>query len=87
MHLSHGCLRVENMEALASLLLTGDGDGSADEIQSALDSGETQTLPLSHPIPVYVLYWTVVPDSNGSPAFHRDVYGWDSAVLAALNHH
>lgn len=85
-HFSHGCMRVENMEALASLLVTGDGD-SADEIQTAIDDGETQTLPLSRAVPVYVLYWTVVPGSNGSLAFHRDVYGWDSAVIAALNQH
>lgn len=85
-HFSHGCMRVENMEALASLLLTDDGD-STDAIQPAIDEGETQTLPLSHPVPVYVLYWTVVPAANGSLAFHRDIYGWDSAVLAALNQH
>jgi len=86
-HFSHGCMRVENMAALASLLLTDDGTTSVDEIQSALDDGETQTLSLSHPVPVYVLYWTVVPSSNGTLAFHRDIYGWDSALLAALNPH
>jgi murein L,D-transpeptidase YcbB/YkuD len=88
-HLSHGCMRVENMAALVSRLLAEDGAGSVDagsvdDVQSVPDSGETQTLPLSRPVPVYVLYWTVVPRANGSLEFHRDVYGWDSAVLAAL---
>lgn len=83
-HLSHGCMRVDNMEALASLLLTEDGGTPVDEIQSAVDGGETETLPLPNPVPVYVLYWTVVPSSTGDLTFHRDVYGWDAAVLAAL---
>jgi len=86
-HFSHGCMRVENMEALVSLLLAQDSTGAVYDLHAVPDDGQTETLPLPRPIPVYVLYWTVVPDSNGSLAFHRDIYGWDSAVLAALNRH
>lgn len=86
-HLSHGCMRVENMEQLVSLLLGDDDLASTNGPDSAFESEETETLPVSQPVPVYVLYWTVVPASNGSLAFHRDVYGWDSAVLAAIHRH
>lgn len=84
-HFSHGCMRVQNMAQLVSLLLADDDLGSIEAADPASDGGETQTVPLQQPVPVYVLYWTVVPASNGSLAFHRDTYGWDSAVLAALN--
>jgi murein L,D-transpeptidase YcbB/YkuD len=86
-HLSHGCMRVEQMQALASYVLAGDVESSLGDVRSAIDNGETQTLTLTDPLPVYVLYWTAVPNVNGSVTFHRDVYGWDAALLAALRHH
>jgi len=86
-HLSHGCMRVEHLRALVSFILAGDVESSLGDVRSAIDNGETQSLPLSVPIPVYILYWTAVPNADGSVAFHRDVYGWDAALLAALHGH
>jgi murein L,D-transpeptidase YcbB/YkuD len=83
-HFSHGCIRVENMEALASCILGGDPTAGLDELHEAIASGDTLTLALPQPLPVYALYWTAVPSDDGSVGFRRDVYGWDARMLAAL---
>ena len=33
---------------------------------------------------VYVLYWTAWPAADGDVEYHRDIYGNDERVLAAL---
>ena len=83
-HFSHGCMRVEQMEALASCLLHGDSEDGADDLREAIADGQTQRLSIPEAVPVYVLYWTTVPSENGALNRHRDIYGWDKKVLEAL---
>ena len=83
-HLSHGCIRVEKMEALASCILTGDPESGLDEVQDSIASGQSRRLYVPEPLPVYTLYWTAVPSDDGSVEFERDVYGWDSKVQATF---
>lgn len=76
---SNGCIRTEQIERLAQLIL-GD-EGGLDE---AIASGQTQTLPLGHALPVYLLYWTAIPGEDGTVGFRPDRYGRDSLLLAKL---
>lgn len=81
--LSHGCIRVEQILPLASYALTAGPDAMA-MIESAIGQGETRTLPLTHRVPVYVLYWTAFPDKDGKVQFVRDIYGRDQRMIAAM---
>ncbi len=83
--LSHGCVRVEQINALASLAWKGDMDAGIDELKEMIDAGETQKLPFSQPIPVYLAYWTALVDENGDIEFRPDVYGRDRQLIATLN--
>jgi len=83
-HFSHGCMRVEQIQPLASFVLSGDTAAALDEIRAAMTTNATQRFSVDRPIPVYVLYWTVIADNNGSLQFLPDVYGRDTKVLAAL---
>lgn len=75
---SHGCIRLERPLDLAHYLL-------GYPVESAIASGDTQTIAIAKPIPVYVLYWTAWPATDGTVEYHRDVYGSDARVIAALN--
>jgi len=59
------------------------GDDAA--LDDALQSGETRTLPLPRPLPVYLLYWTAITGDDGSVGFRPDRYGRDSLLLARLD--
>lgn len=83
-HLSHGCIRVQNIQPLASWLLTGDVDKGLERIRTAIATGETQKIPLDKTVPVFVLYWTAVPSVDGKLEFRPDVYGRDKRLIAAL---
>jgi murein L,D-transpeptidase YcbB/YkuD len=83
-HFSHGCMRVEQMESLASCILNGDPDSGKDQIHDAITEGETQRLSLPDAVPVYALYWTAVASESDGLSRHHDVYGWDKKVLDAL---
>jgi L,D-transpeptidase YcbB len=83
-HLSHGCMRTEQILPLASFALAGDTESGLGQIQSAIDSGVNRKIPISSSIPVYVLYWTAVAREDGSVDFHDDIYGRDSTLIAAL---
>jgi murein L,D-transpeptidase YcbB/YkuD len=81
--LSHGCVRVEKILPLASFALTGD-DTSVSLLASAVAAGRTRYFPLSEPLPIYILYWTVFVDADGSVEFRPDVYDRDQRLMAAL---
>ena len=74
-NVSHGCVRLADALTLARWLMpktTPPPPGSS-ETPVALDP----------PVPVYILYLTVAPTPDGL-AFHPDVYGRDSKLLARM---
>ncbi len=84
--LSHGCVRVNDASALAIYLLEGTpGDWSPDAIEAATcEAAQTATVRLARPVPVFVLYVSVVVDRDGAVLFFDDVYGHDRELHAML---
>jgi murein L,D-transpeptidase YcbB/YkuD len=83
-HLSHGCIRVEQIKPLASFALTGDAALGLENLQEAISSNVNKRISLDNPLPVFVLYWTAIADKDGTVEFRPDVYGRDQRLLAAL---
>lgn len=81
---SHGCIRLERPLDLAVYLLRDRPEWTAEAIESAIDSGTERSIPLTAPEPVYVLYWTAWVGDDGHVELHRDHYGRDAEVAAAL---
>jgi len=82
---SHGCIRLEDPLGLAELVLGEPERWNRASLRAAIDSGATRTIRLAKPVPVFVLYWTAAVDQDGRLHFHKDVYGRDAALLAALD--
>ncbi len=79
--MSHGCVRVENPQLLASLLL----GTSPEVIAKAIAVGRTHGRALPKPMPVFIVYRTAVVESDGTIAFRRDPYQRDEAIWEYLN--
>jgi len=82
---SHGCIRVQDPLHLAELVFDDPETWSRQALEAAIATGATRTVPLEHPLPVLILYWTAAADLHGELHFYRDVYGRDAAVLRALS--
>jgi murein L,D-transpeptidase YcbB/YkuD len=82
---SHGCVRVEQPEALAEYLLKDRAEWTRETIAAAMHAGEERTVTLREPVPVSIGYWTVDITPDGKAAFMPDVYGLDARQAAALN--
>jgi murein L,D-transpeptidase YcbB/YkuD len=82
--LSHGCMRVERILALASVALDGDSTAALNTLNQMIAVGQTERLPLASALLVYVLYWTAFVDNAGDLEFRRDLYGRDARLLAVL---
>jgi murein L,D-transpeptidase YcbB/YkuD len=80
---SHGCVRVQQVGALAKYALTGNPSADVARLLQPADD-KTQRTPLVEPLPVYILYWTAFQNADGSVAFRKDVYGRDTTLIAAL---
>ncbi|MEQ9618613.1 MAG: L,D-transpeptidase family protein [Deltaproteobacteria bacterium] len=83
---SHGCIRVEKPVELAEFVLYSDPAWSHEKVRSTINRGKTQTVNLSEPVPVYILYFTAWVDDDGSVNFHEDIYGLDRVLQNALHH-
>ena len=81
---SGGCIRVKDPLRLAEYLVAGSRWTRA-AIDAQVKSGKTETVYLTKPVPVYLLYWTAEVTQDGVLRFHSDVYDRDRSVLAALN--
>jgi murein L,D-transpeptidase YcbB/YkuD len=81
---SHGCMRVQNPERFAELLLAEDKGWPAERVRSMLAQGTTAEVQLVREIPVHVTYFTAVAGEGGQVSYFGDPYGYDSRVSAAL---
>lgn len=82
--LSSGCIRVEKPLDLAAYVLGDDPDWTPDDIQAAIDAGETQEVRVPKPLNVHILYWTAWLDDDGRTQFRDDIYLRDAALVKAL---
>ncbi len=86
--LSHGCVRVEKPDELALYVLR-DKDWSREKLEEEIGKGDTHTVSLSKNLPVWLLYWTVWVDAEGTLQVRDDIYDRDlhlAAALAKANH-
>ena len=81
---SHGCMRVQNPDQLALTLLKQDQGWSAGRIASAIQGGPDQHIALRQRIPVYITYFTLWVNNDGSISTFGDLYGHDARMAAAL---
>jgi len=77
--LSHGCVRVQKIEELAAML-----HGGADLDEALADPGKTKIFQLQRSVPVYLVYFTVQAESDGSVRYVGDPYDRDRGLLAKL---
>ncbi len=82
---SHGCVRLENPEALAAYVLSDQPSWTADRIAEAMHGQEETTVKLKEPMPVYLGYWTARVSADGLMQFRTDVYGVDARQTSMLN--
>jgi murein L,D-transpeptidase YcbB/YkuD len=80
---SHGCIRVEEPEALAQYILRGYPEWDDASIHEAMHSGVEQHVKLEETIPVHIVYFTAWVDDQGGLHFQPDVYGYDADQAAA----
>jgi murein L,D-transpeptidase YcbB/YkuD len=81
---SNGCIRVQQMLPLVSLVLTGDSNAAQESLKPVIATKQTTRIDLDAPIPIYLMYWTAVADEDGLVGFRSDFYGRDRPLLAAL---
>jgi murein L,D-transpeptidase YcbB/YkuD len=83
---SHGCMRVQNPDQYASILLniTEPGDRyTPEKIRSMYGHSEID-LKFPTPIPVNITYQTAFVDDAGKLQLRKDVYGRDATMLSLL---
>jgi L,D-transpeptidase YcbB len=81
---SHGCIRVEDPQSLAVLVLGGESTGWTDERIEAAIGGKERTVFLARPLPIHIEYFTDFVDEFGELKERPDVYGLIRKVLGML---
>ncbi|MGH6866859.1 MAG: L,D-transpeptidase family protein [Methyloceanibacter sp.] len=82
---SHGCMRVQHPDQVASILLKHDQGWSLARVASAIQGRDDNHIALNQRIPVYITYFTAKVNDDGSVSTYRDLYGHDARMIAALN--
>ena len=81
--LSHGCIRIQNPDQFAKILLDKK-EWDDEKIQEAMHQDNEEVVKLDREIPVVLLYMTFWADKDGKANFRSDVYDRDQALLKAL---
>ena len=81
---SHGCIRVEDPEALAQWVLRDQPEWTKEKIEAAMQGDKPTRVNLKEKITVVIFYDTVHVNSQNVVFFLDDIYGHDAALDAAL---
>lgn len=81
---SSGCVRLENPSEFAAAITKGSKQFT--EMQKSLQTASNTVISLPVYIPVYLVYFTVVPNINGMPEFRDDIYQRDPLMEEAMGY-
>jgi murein L,D-transpeptidase YcbB/YkuD len=82
---SHGCIRVSDPVALATLVLKdAPGNWTREKIEAAMNGRATVRIDLARPINVLILYATALATEAGPVLFFDDIYGYDRKLERQL---
>jgi murein L,D-transpeptidase YcbB/YkuD len=81
---SHGCIRLEIPADLAVWVLRNNPGWNRERVRAAMNGSATQQVNLAHPIPVLIVYATVIVTEDGIVHFYDDIYGHDAALEKVL---
>lgn len=82
---SSGCIRLERPADFADLLVSGDKKRQ-EQLELARQTKQTKVISLDNELPVYLVYFTAVPNSNGMPEFREDIYERDLLMEEAMGY-
>jgi murein L,D-transpeptidase YcbB/YkuD len=83
---SHGCMRVQNPDQYASVLLNialPNERYTPERVRSMYGTSEVD-LKFPTPIPVNITYQTAFVDDAGKLQFRKDIYGRDATMIALM---
>jgi murein L,D-transpeptidase YcbB/YkuD len=81
---SHGCIRLERPDDLAYLIASKATRSSPADILRMKSDGQEHWVKLTRTVPVYILYFTVWVDEDGTTHVYHDVYGHDKTLEPEL---
>ena len=76
--LSSGCVRLEDPESLARLLVPPE------DLTAALETRKNRTIGLKKKVPILMVYQTVWVDDSGQVNFAPDIYGYDARMRSIM---
>ena len=82
-YFSHGCMRLQYPEQLASVLLGSQG-WTPKKIAGQIASGKRRIVKLKKHIPVHVTYLTSWANKDSTVHFRDDIYGRDKILIKAM---
>lgn len=80
---SHGCIRLKDPVGMAKFVLEDAPEWTDEKIAEAMQSGKQKFVPVKHPVPVLITYYTAWME-DGVLHFADDVYGHDAELLKKL---
>ena len=81
---SHGCIRLEKPADLAVWVLRDNPGWDMARVRAAMDGSPNQQVNLVRPIPVLIVYGTVIVNEDRIVHFYDDIYGHDAALEKVL---
>jgi murein L,D-transpeptidase YcbB/YkuD len=81
---SHGCIRLEKPADLAVFVLREIPGWDMAKVRAAMAQGSNQQVNLPRPIPVLIVYGTVIVPEDGLVHFYDDIYGHDKELDQVL---
>ncbi len=84
--LSHGCIRVNQPDRFAALLLGEDKGWSMNQVRSlvAKRPGSSTVIALNRHVPVHLTYFTAMAGQDGTVSDFADFYGIDNRMASKL---
>jgi murein L,D-transpeptidase YcbB/YkuD len=79
---SHGCVRVQNPQELAQMILSSNKKAESNlDIYEIINTRELHDIRLDEPISIFIRYFTCTADAEGNIYFHPDIYSRDNKEL------
>jgi murein L,D-transpeptidase YcbB/YkuD len=76
---------VRDPVGLAEFVLQHQEGWPRERIEEVMRSTKTSTVHLKTPLPVYILYSTVLANERGNAMFFNDIYGHDATLQKLLD--